>query len=198
MKAVPPHLAHRPVRNGLVVPWVTIWTAEFETDNLIQVAMGPDGLVGTRGVRRQYGFLCIDVGNAYQHRGDPVWKGTSSARQRACMTHPRCQVCGNRIKGAPEWIVPGGFGWFPEELFGPRATKQPPLCVPCADVADSWCPHLRHTPYERLTARAVPVGLVATGPTAAGTLDEVIVPLDAERFRPFVLGRELIVRLEPV
>lgn len=187
---VPDHLAHLPVVGGLPVPDVAIWTGE-QDPSLVELRIGPSGIVGGRGTVRQHGMTFLSLGNQRQGRGRPDFGATSSFRQRRSVTGPRCQVCGRRVHGDPYWIVPDEHGWL--DNLDPTWTKQPPVCEACAETAPVWCPHLRHAPH---TVTRQPGRLVAVWGDLyrAGQVRSGVVDLD-DPARVYVLGRELIVAL---
>lgn len=192
-RTVPDHLAHRPVRNGLVVPWVTIWSAEMLLVNTVQ--MTSRGVVA-RYEERRWGLCLMALPN--NPAGRPEWRSTHSSRQRRCMFALRCQVCGNKIEGLPTFIIPQGDA--ADQWSGEGLTKQPPVCEPCLEAAMVWCPHLAHVP---------PSAIVRGRPRLVGMTGDVMDPLTGEleadmwialdappEYKALFIGRELIVAVE--
>lgn len=194
VRSLPPHLAHLPVVSGLPVPWVVSWSKE-QQPGLIHVEWTEQGIRGVRGTVSMYGMTWIDLGMMLKDSGVPDFGATSSHRQRRCM-RGRCQVCGEKIVGTPYWIIPSGKGWVGASG-RPFETKQPPVCRLCAATAPQWCPHLRHHPWQLFRAHMTPLAVAGDGwvnPTEE-LVPGVVANLD-DPSRRWVLGRELIVRLD--
>lgn len=90
--------------------------------------------------------------------GEPMFSKVHPIRQKMCMEHPLCQVCGARLdpKRTP-WLLNGGSD--PQldsvEIVEKRSflTVTPPSCERCQDVARLACPHLAEKPTARLLVR---------------------------------------------
>lgn len=192
---IPDHLTHLHVRRSMPVPWVAVWSFESDARSArIDFGVTPQGLVGRSGTRDRYGMTFIDAGDRWRGHGVPDFGATSSGRQQRSMLKPRCQVCGTVIAGVPWWLVPDEDGWVDRDA---HTTKQPPVCAACADTVDRWCPHLRRFPYTLAQAVGVPVAVFGDAHLRNGTVaPAVVVDLD-DPLRRWVLGRELIVRLDP-
>lgn len=191
---LPEHLRGLPVYHGLPVPWVVIWTAEQRAD--LQCGWTQQGLyaIGADQEHR-FGMTLLAVPNT--PLGEPVFTETHSRRQRMCMLGPRCQVCGTRLpKGQPvPFILPHVAdvqGLYDHE----GVTQTPPVCEACLDAAPLWCPHLRRNPPGVVWAVPVPVRMDGDLATPRGMKRDVSVPLD-DPMRKWVLGRQVVVRLDP-
>jgi hypothetical protein len=88
------------------------------------------------------------IGEGLGRGGEPQFAHVSSHRQRSCMLHRRCQVCGRRIKDRPiRWLMNADQLWEGDDDDGATLTISPPTCSDCVDVALNACPHLRtHAP----------------------------------------------------
>lgn len=196
---IPAHLRHLPVQRGLPVPWVAIWSSETnpgDVDVTWNHRLGQPVVTGP--VELRFGLYWVNGPLTPSREGTVEFGATSSSRQRDCMLRPRCQVCGERIRRKPFWIIPADGGWV-EEVTARRPrtmeTKQPPVCGACYETAPLWCPHLRHAPWVGLRAYGRPVGAGGDLITPTGFETGFVVDLDDDD-RRLVLGRELIVKLE--
>lgn len=203
-KVIPSHLAHLPVRRGLPVPWVAVWSAEsgetkidLHDDGRFRRDRLPRGVtIGTAGL------VMLSMGNQGMGKGEPDFGATQSFRQRSCMTRPRCQVCGRVIEGTPYWIIPtrdeANLKWDPVAApSGVMWTKQPPVCVRCRDTAPDWCPALRRVGFEALRATSRIVAVTGSA-FAGGRWGDVWAEIDDPVLKDRVLVREFIVELTPV
>lgn len=138
--------------NGVPVPYIAAWSQERATD----VASG-DLLLRTEVLtghvrlryrdeqaadRDRHGVLWHRVAWA-PGEGTPLFADVHTTRQRHTMSHARCQICAApaRIWMTPkllwdEHLAEHGPGF-------PYPTFDPPLCIPCADLARRYCPQIR-------------------------------------------------------
>lgn len=169
MIEVPEFLSHRPVVNGLVVPYVAVWDAEATGDAALQVWQG---------------IAWVFTEN---QTGVPLFGSTNSHRQRNGMRKNYCQVCGN--PGATLWVIPDD-----SKLGGPhvrlydseqREVINAPLHPECYAYSKEACPHLHDVePFAMFTAGRLDI----TSYTISGGM---VVPFPVNVGH---VGRELIVR----
>jgi len=129
---------------GLVVPWVAIWSSEIPDPSDHPLAL--DHKTNTLRYlderpldRDNMGTLWNRAGLA-RGVGEPVFGEVHSYRQRACMTVPRCQVCGHRMERIT-FLLTHSKEHVESNVF---TTGTPPTCESCKDVAIKQCPHLRN------------------------------------------------------
>lgn len=182
-----------PVHNGLPVPWVALWEAEMRGP---QMEVGPDGCrpaKGSRYVRKERGMWMITGPD--KREGKALFGMTHSGRQRAAMEAIRCQVCGRHRRGEMNWVVPDD-GDTHVDLYEKGLILNPPVCLPCLEIAAHLCPHLRkQEPYaiHQGTARVVAV----TGDLFDGRgVTPGVIALLTDPNRVWMVGREFIVKLD--
>jgi hypothetical protein len=132
--------------------------------------------------------------------GRPLWKLVNTSRQRRCMLHRLCQVCGrSAVNGGRIWWLlpepPGVTGG------GQQFTHAPPTCRSCIPRARVWCPRLGPESYVYTARASEPCGVVAdvyrpaAGRKAVVVQEAVEVPLEAFRALEYALATQLIVGL---
>lgn len=193
---IPDHMSHLPVVGGRPVPWVAIWTGERHTRP--DVNWTPKGIECSGPVSFMNGMWWLT--GEMHHVGVPLFGQTHSARQRRCMRVPKCQVCGVTGAGPLAWIVPNEATQrhYWDDL---GAMINPPTCHPCLDFALNDCPHLASTPPYVVITNPSKVELAyahgqVVGRDGRPMPNHVAVELDNPD-RVFVLGRQLLVRVEP-
>lgn len=198
---IPAHLAHLPVFDGLPVPWVAIWEAEQRL--VAKWWPGSDGVIPGRWTERRLGMLWVAVPNL--QGGRPVFSMTHSQRQRRCMLGPRCQVCGVKIDGTPNWLIPD----IPDHRSmwdGTSETSEgrshlavsPPVCDRCAHTAHDWCPHLRRRPPIVARGHATPA--FAMGDAFIPATREIVPRAGCAIGDPatrWMIGRQLVMEVNP-
>lgn len=140
----------------LVVPYITKWSAEGRAQ-LDDLRMGADGRLGYRTEHPQdrdgHGVLWVRMSDDFGE-GEPEFKRVHSERQRTAMQFLSCQVCtrpSSRMKAGVLFLQTGR--WSAEQIED-EPTGQPPLCLPCAQIAREQCPRLRA--YTAVRARKCP------------------------------------------
>lgn len=136
---------------GRPVPWVTRWTGErvrtpygvdVTRDGALRVSYkeGPE-------TREASGILWQREG--LSRSGRPDWASVNTYRQRACMVHRKCQVCGQKITDKPiRWLMPlSGLEHLDD---GVVISQQPPTCSACIPLALDMCPNLQREGYQIL------------------------------------------------
>ncbi|MFB4265256.1 hypothetical protein [Nonomuraea sp. GTA35] len=193
-----------PVRR--LVPYVTAYEGEALAYQLIvdPHVEATDGIrlsyadpVGTDWL---YGVLWYRQG--ITQTGRPLWKLVNTPRQRRCMMHMLCQVCGRPAADNDGWIW-----WLMPEPPGTTGgglpfTHVPPCCRACIPAARALCPRLRHEAHVYTALAAEPFGVVAdlyrpaAGRKVVLVQHAVEVPLDAFRRLDFALATQLLVSLD--
>ncbi|MGW4799355.1 hypothetical protein ACWEPC_43770 [Nonomuraea sp. NPDC004297] len=130
---------------GGPVPYVTAYEGEELAYQLVVEAHAE----ATGGVRLSYADATAQdwMFGVLWHRqglsrgGRPLWRLVNGLRQRRCMLHLLCQVCGRSAVdgGRIWWLLPGSPGVLDG---GERFTRAPPTCRPCIPAARAWCPRL--------------------------------------------------------
>ncbi|MEV3980813.1 hypothetical protein [Nonomuraea sp. NPDC049758] len=134
--------------------------------------------------------------------GRPLWKLVNTGRQRRCMLHMLCQVCGRSAvddEGRISWLMPEPPG---ASAAGQPFTHVPPTCSPCIPTARLLCPRLRPESHVYTARRCEPFGVVADlyrpklGRGVVLAEEAVELPLDAFRDLEYALAQQLIVSLD--
>lgn len=136
-------------QNGLVVPDITLWTAEESTRPPTMVRrIGSNGaFLGYRDElsydRNTEGTLWARQAIA-QGRGKAKFDSVNALRQRRAMSHLLCQVCGIHVLDAEHehqlFLLHTASG---QPVREGELTTAPPVCESCAPVAKELCPRLR-------------------------------------------------------
>lgn len=192
-----------PVR--LRVPYVTAYDGE---DVAYQLALmsDPEATDGrrlsyTNPLKQDWLFGVLWHRHGMTRVGNPEWKLVNTVRQRRCMLHALCQVCGQPAAdddGRIWWVMAEEPGRSP---LGEPFTNAPPTCRPCIPEARTLCPRLR-TGSLVYTARGIePYGVVAEvyQPVGRGLLamgQSTELPLDAFRQLEYALAKQLLVVLD--
>ncbi|WP_345577218.1 hypothetical protein [Nonomuraea rosea] len=133
--------------------------------------------------------------------GRPLWKLVNTLRQRRCMLHLLCQVCGrSAVDGDRIWWLlpepPGVTGG------GRQFTHAPPTCRSCIPRARVWCLRLGPESYIYTVRSSEPYGVVAdlyrpaAGRKVVVVEHAVEVPLEAFRVLEYALATQLLVGLD--
>lgn len=153
-----------PQWKGRPVPWITAWKGQ-ESPHRPQIVQLPSGRPAytyrdPNEIRDEYGMLWQHEGA--NRAGDPMFKVVSTYRQRRCMKHRVCQVCGDKIAdkvegGETPWLV-DRIEWEAmqeaQEKGAPVLTVTAPVCPPCIPLATRLCPQLVRTGYQLLRVEA--------------------------------------------
>ncbi|MGP3950926.1 hypothetical protein [Streptomyces sp. 7N604] len=133
-------------QNGLRVPFIAPWSSEDTIRGTIVLRRG----VGGEGI----GYA--DEDGSADRRNDTLWvrvpavrgigrarlAGVHALRQRQCMTHMLCQVCGESTFGRPDerhlFLVRGD-----QPIAEGEKTATPPVHESCAAESVRDCPHMR-------------------------------------------------------
>lgn len=170
-------LEQRPIVHGLHVPYLTLWSEESVTSQVVWDArlsrvtyQDPPGEPWEGLDRDAAGVLWGR--NLDTQSGEPHFSLVHTARQRRCMVGVRCQICGERMASYRALIrnLRGNTVWTP------------PLCESCQEVALGECPHLRGKWAEMMvvTGRSTPVGYIGElyNPVETEPLSGVTLPLE--------------------
>ena len=131
---------------GVVAPYVTAWSAEQELPcALIERSDGGIGYAKELlSDRDRNGLLWQQT--ALRHRvGRPEFARIHPLRQRRAMELLLCQVCGgpaDRNDDGVLWLLRDYRDDWPQWPDG-MASVEPPICLPCVEVARRMCPALR-------------------------------------------------------
>ncbi|TDC02866.1 hypothetical protein E1267_28215 [Nonomuraea longispora] len=147
-----------------------------------------------------YGVLWARQG--LSAHGRPEWKLVNTLRQRRCMLHRLCQVCGasavDPVSGRISWLLaddpsgkPGTAGY----------TNAPPTCPSCIPQALASCPRLRRGAVIYAVGDCEPYGVVGDMFEPSGRRGVVqiqrnaSIPLDAFQRLERALAKQLLVVL---
>lgn len=147
---------------GLAVPWVAVWSDEVPdpADHPLQVTNGRVEYTSEQpGDRDNLGVLWTRAG-VKRGSGEPEFGQLHGLRQRACMTVPRCQVCGKRMERLEFLVSAHQDGHKTGEPF---ITATPPTCAECRPLATAQCPHLRKIIKESTLTVVVPTDVRVWG-----------------------------------
>jgi hypothetical protein len=147
---------------GLAVPWVAVWSDEVPNpeDHPLHLRNGKVHYdTEAPGDRDNLGVLWTRAG-VKRGSGVPEFGQIHGLRQRACMTVPRCQVCGQRMP-ALRFLL--GSHQDGHEKGSPFITGTPPTCEDCTHLAAVQCPHLRQIQKEARLTVVVPTDVRVWG-----------------------------------
>jgi len=184
---------------SLLVPWVTLWSAEVIPPERTWILPGLDH-VSYRDQRhsdRHLGVIWHREQEA-QRQGDPLWREVHSRRQRRAMLDPRCQVCGGRLF-APDlpWL-------FPRRLYenlqeNELRTITPPTCEECWPLAEARCPHLRGEETVRLhVGYALPWGVMGDFFHPLKRAQRIYIPFTDNEMLRYTIAKQVVVQLDGV
>lgn len=136
---------------GVPVPYVAAWSREQATDVASAHLMTRTDLF-TGQVHLRYRDERAEDRDRHRilwHRvawaprsGQPLFADIHTVRQRQTMTTSRCQIC---TAPARIWMTPKSLWDEHLATLGPGApyqTYDPPVCLPCADLARRYCPEI--------------------------------------------------------
>ncbi|MBB5776236.1 hypothetical protein [Nonomuraea jabiensis] len=187
------------------VPYVTAYDGE---DVTYQLALARSA-EATDGIRLSYAdpvetdwmFGVLWHRHGLSRAGNPQWKLVNTIRQRRCMWHCLCQVCGQSAKdenGRIWWVMADDPIRTPA---GELSTNAPPTCRACIPEARMLCPILRK--HSRVyTARDVEPYAVAgevyqrAGNRLVAVGQATEIPLDAFARLDYTLAKQLLVTLD--
>ncbi|MFI6541461.1 hypothetical protein ACIBHY_54040 [Nonomuraea sp. NPDC050547] len=190
------------------VPYVNAWTDEHVTHGLRFVWHE-----GSRGARLSYldplpqdwlyGALWARQGLA--QTGGVEWRSAHPTRQRRCMRHGLCQVCGlsakDPVTGRTWWLMPNPDQPTRTEL-GRVISHIAPTCEQCIPVSLRHCPRLKRGAAIYTAADFEPYAVVAdvyhatAGGSVRPTARSAMVELDRYRALNHVLAKQLIVAFD--
>ncbi|TMR88122.1 hypothetical protein [Nonomuraea basaltis] len=184
------------------MPYITAYDGESVAYQLALAAH----LEATDGIRLSYAdatetdwlFGVLWHRHGMSRAGRPLWKPVNTARQRRCMLHNLCQVCGRSAvdDGRIWWVMaepPATTG------AGQQFTNAPPTCRSCIPKARTLCPRLRPESHVYTARASEPYGVVADLYRPAARRKVVVVqraielPLEAFRDLEYALATQLIV-----
>jgi hypothetical protein len=189
----------------LRVPYVTAHDGE---DILYHLALAPhrEATDGQRlsyidAVPTDWMFGVLWHRHGVSRAGAPEWKRVNTIRQRRCMRHLLCQVCGQSAvddAGRIWWVMAEEPGLT---AAGEPFTNAPPTCPTCIPEARMLCPRLRKTAQVYTASSAEPYGVVADVHRPVGRRLLVVeqtaeLPLDAFHRLEYALAKQLLVTLD--
>lgn len=188
------------------VPYITAYSEEMTPHPLAFAAHRG----ATDGIRLSYadsipqdwqlGVLWARQG--LHRRGRPEWKIVNTLRQRRCMLHLLCQVCGmpaaDPLDGRTFWVLADDPG---EASLGAGYTNAPPTCAACIPEAITSCPRLRRGAMAYTVGGAEPYGVLADvlrpdGRRPVEVERNIAIPLDAFHRLEYALAKQLLVVLD--
>jgi hypothetical protein len=192
---VPAHLAALPVRRGMVVPWIAVWTGERFGPQMEERREGLEPVGNVQYARREYGTWALSAPT--NRTGQPLFGLTASRRQREAMERQLCQVCGRspkESKVAHVWVVPDiePHDW----LWADGKVLNASTCEDCLRYAIRVCPFLLGGKVlAAFTGRSRVVAMTGSmRDPRTGAWETVIVGL-GDIALPWMLGRELVVEV---
>ncbi|MGW4411755.1 hypothetical protein ACWEJ6_47575 [Nonomuraea sp. NPDC004702] len=189
----------------LTVPYITAYDGE-DVDYQLALASHPEATNGMRlsyvdAVPTDWMFGVLWHRHGLSRAGNPDWKRVNTRRQRRCMLHALCQVCGRSATDGDSliwWVMAEPPGTTPA---GRPFTNAPPTCPACIPAARTLCPRLRRRALVYTARDIEPYGVVAevfkpVGPRLIAAGQVVEMPLDAFRELDYALARQLLVALD--
>ncbi|MEV0616890.1 hypothetical protein AB0I81_26465 [Nonomuraea sp. NPDC050404] len=189
----------------LRVPYITAYSEEALSHPLMFVP-DPGATDGRRlsyadAVREDFQFGVLWARHGLHRGGRPEWKMVNSIRQRRCMMHLLCQVCGRSAaepNGRIPWLVADDLDDDPAVK---GYTNAPPTCAACAPESVAACPRLRQGATVYTAGRAEPYGVLANVlRPSRGKIITVerhrVIPLDAFHLLEYALAVQLVVTLD--
>ena len=191
---------------ALRVPYITAYSDEL-TPHPLAFVTHPEA---TDGVRlsyadaspqdRQLGVLWAR--QALHRRGRPEWKVVNTIRQRRCMLHLLCQVCGQSSadpwSGRISWVLADDPG---DTSTGAGYTNAPPTCARCVPEAIAGCPRLRRGAAVYSVGSAEPYGIIGDvmQPSPQRPVEverNVVISLDSFHRLEYAIAKQLLAVLE--
>lgn len=187
------------------VPYITAWSGES-----MEHALGFAWADEAAGLRLTYSdpqpqdwmFGTLWARQGLVACGRPEWKLVNTLRQRRCMLHRLCQVCGasavDQATGRTWWVLADEPG---DSLVTAGYTNAPPTCLACIPDALTSCPRLRRGAAVYTVDGIEPYGVVADlfEPTDGGGVihvqRSVTVALDEFCRLEKALAKQLLVSL---
>lgn len=189
----------------LRVPYVTAYDGE-DVDYQLALAPHPEATDGRRlsymdPVATDWMFGVLWHRHGMTRAGSPAWKLVNTVRQRRCMLHLLCQVCGQSATdedGLIWWVLAEQPG---VTAAGTPFTNAPPTCTACIPEAHTLCPRLRNQAYIYTARDIEPYGVVAevyqpVGPRVIAARQTTELPLEAFRQLEYALAKQLLVTLD--
>jgi hypothetical protein len=174
---------------GTVVPYITSWNTEQPARRkvIVRPLSGIGFLDEVPGDRDEHGILWRRMPSS-PGVGQPEFGNIHTLRQRKAMRDLLCQVCGGPADRNAEgtlWLLKdhrGDWPGWPHRM----GVTEPPICLPCAQIARHTCPALRREGHVTLRVSGCPVSGVSGAlyrsgsvyPTAAATGHMIMVPFD--------------------
>lgn len=190
----------------LRVPYITAWSGET-----VPHPLGFAWSDETAGLRLTYADPCpqdwlygaLWARQGLSARGRPEWKLVNTLRQRRCMLHLLCQVCGGSAVDSGTsrtwWLLADE----PARVAPERGyTNAPPTCPICIPSALASCPRLRHGAVVYTVGACEPYGIlgdVFEPGDAEGAVQvqrNATVSMDSFRMLERVLAKQLLVVLD--
>lgn len=132
--------------HGGIVPYIASWSSEVELPATPVERRGRLGYADEDlNDRDRLDVLWRRVGHS-PGQGRPTFGIVHSLRQRRAMRRVLCQVCGDVVGDDDHgvlWLM-GREEYQRAPWPAPIDTPHPPVCLPCAEVSITACPHLRN------------------------------------------------------
>lgn len=160
------NMATQYTQDGLIVPYITLWSAERWIRPRLEKRYGPHGpFLGYRDEhaydRDGNGALWARCSTA-RGKGRARFELVHSLRQRNAMLRSLCQVCGTALLNSGQertLFLVRGIG---QPIAEGERTGAPPVCEGCAPIASRDCPHLRAGHAAAWVTRALVWGVAGT------------------------------------
>jgi hypothetical protein len=167
--------AHRPgaTYRGTVVPYITSWSSERPARRkvIVRPLSGIGFLDEVPADRDEHGVLWRRMSSS-PGVGQPEFGSIHSPRQREAMRDLLCQVCGGPADQTAEgtlWLLKdhrGDWADWPHRM----GVTEPPICLPCAQIARDACPALRREGHVALRVTGCPVSGISGALYRAGAV----------------------------
>lgn len=190
----------------LRVPYITAYSDELAPHPLAFLAH-PEATDGARlsyadPIPQDWQLGVLWARQGIHRRGRPEWKVVNTIRQRRCMLHLLCQVCGqpaaDPVDSRISWVLADDPG---ETSAGAGYTNAPPTCASCVPEAIASCPRLRRGAAVYSVGSAEPYGIIGdvlrpSLPRPVEVERNVVIGLDSFRRLEYALAKQMLVVLE--
>jgi hypothetical protein len=142
-----------------LVPYITLWTSEsVRRPAVVQRGREGIGYADERPDDRDPRGVLWDRTPSSPGVGRPDFGKVHALRQRDAMRDLLCQMCGHPVsasRGGVLWLL-SREEYDPDRAPSRIETVNPPVCLPCAHLSVTACPHLRKG-YVALRVRSFEV-----------------------------------------
>lgn len=101
----------------------------------------------------------------------PNYKILDEKKQKICIEHNKCTICGNQLLKKTFFFISGPMG------VANRITTEPPMHRECAEYSLATCPHMHFANDRKLVGKYIPIPEVKCSDCNwLGTKDNLLMP----------------------